>query len=441
MKWLIAFLIFSLLILFHEFGHFIVARLNGVEVEEFSLGFGPRLISAMRNETRYSVKLLLFGGSCRMKGMMYLDENEDGTPREPEEGSFLAAPAGRRAAIIFAGPLFNFILAFVCAVIVISVVGYDPAEILYVAEGSAAEKAGLEAGDVITSFMGSHTDIGRDVDNWFTFSDLTAETDVRVTVRRGGETIRCSFHPDTVVRYMLGLTYHLDDPAAVIEAVSPGSPLEEAGVRAGDVISAIDGNTVTTAKSLNEYFGAHPLDGSAVKLTVARGNEEFEAEVVPVRREQLSLGFNYNIGRVKTSAPGVLKYSLIELRYWITTTVRSVASLFTGRFSVNDLSGPVGVVDIVGTTYEEAKSEGPLMTWMNMLNLLILLSANLGVMNLLPIPALDGGRLLFLLIEAVRGKPVDRNVEAGIQTVAAVMLMILMAYIMYHDVARLAMMP
>lgn len=439
MKWIIAFLIFSLLILFHELGHFLAARLNGVVVEEFSLGFGPRLLSAQRGETRYSIKALLFGGSCRMKGMTDLDLEEDGSERE--EGSFLSASVGRRAAIIFAGPLFNFILAFICAVIVISVVGYDPPEILYVSEGSAAEAAGLKAGDTITSYMGKHVDIGRDVDNWFVFHDLTKDTEITLKFLREGEEKEASFTPDVIARYMLGITYSLDDPSAVVRAVSDNSPLAGAGIAAGDVIVSVDGHEITDSKSLNEYFKASPMDGSEVLLGVKRDGEVFEAAVTPVKHEQLSLGFSYNLARVTTSPLAALKYSLIELRYWIGTTVKSVASLFTGRFSVNDLSGPVGVVDIVGTTYEETKSEGPLMTWMNMLNLIILLSANLGVMNLLPIPALDGGRLLFLILEAVRGKPVSRDVEAALQTVAAVLLMILMVYVLYNDVTRIVNIP
>ena len=435
MKWVIAILIFSLLILFHEFGHFLVARLNGVEVEEFSLGFGPRLISAKRGKTRYSLKLFLFGGSCRMKGMMSFEDDE--CEYKPGDGSFLTAPAGRRAAIIFAGPLFNFILAFICAVIVLSVVGYDPAEVTYVAPDSAAASAGLMAGDRITNFMGKKVDIGRDVGNWFVFHDLTRDTVVDLTYSRDGEEQTVEFSPDYITRYMLGITYNLDDATAVIGAVAEGSPLIQAGVLAGDVVTAIDGNPITTSKSMNEYFAAHPLEDRSVVLTLERNGEAYTAEVTPAANGQISLGFSYNLGREKLPAAKVLLYGVIELRYWIETTVRSVASLFTGRFSVNDLSGPVGVVDIVGTTYEASKSEGPVMTLMNMLNLIILLSANLGVMNLLPIPALDGGRLVFLLYEAIRGKPVDKNVEAGIQTVAAVLLMILMIYVMYHDVARI----
>ncbi len=113
--------------------------------------------------------------------------------------------------------------------------------------------------------------------------------------------------------------------------------------------------------------------------------------------------------------------------------------MFTGRFGVNDLSGPVGVVDIVGTTYEETKSQGALMTWMNMLNLIILLSANLGVMNLLPIPGLDGGRIVSVLFEAVRGKPVNWKIESTVTMIAAALLVALMIYVMYHDITSLFM--
>lgn len=233
---------------------------------------------------------------------------------------------------------------------------------------------------------------------------------------------------------MLGLTYSVDGDRAEIQSVSVGSPLDKAGVRAGDVITAVDGTKITTAKSLYRYFQDHPLGQSSVKLTLSRGGRSWETDVKPLKRDDVRIGFGYNLGRTKTTAPQVIRLSFVELRYWIGTTLESIGALFTGRFGINDLSGPVGIVDVVGTTYEESRSDGALMTWMNMINLIILLSANLGVMNLLPIPALDGGRLLFLLIEAIRGKPVNPAVEASVETVVAVLLMLLMVYVMYHDV-------
>lgn len=448
MKWIIAFLIFSLLILFHEFGHFLVAKLNGVDVEEFSMGFGPRILTTVYKGTRYSLKLLLFGGSCEMKGMMdgyYEDEDdEDGdegpvTERVPEEGSFQSVSVGRRAAIIFAGPLFNFILAFICAIIIIGVVGYDPAEVMSVTEKSAAAGAGLEVGDTITSFMGDHVDISRDVATWFMLNDLDEGETVTMTVTRDGEKKNITYVPDVVSRYMLGLTYNLDDVPATINGVSEGSPLDEAGVQAGDVIIGINGTEIGNSNEMNEYFDANPMDGSEVALKIQRGDEQMEMKVVPYENRSVNLGFSYNMGRVNTSAIGVLKYSMIEMRYWIGTVLKSLGAMFTGRYGVEELSGPVGVVDIVGTTYEETKSEGPLITWMNMLNMIVLLSANLGVMNLLPIPALDGGRLVFLLIEGIMRRPVNKKIEGTLQMITVVLLMFLMVYVMYNDLTRLLM--
>ena len=443
MKWIIAFLIFSLLILFHEFGHFLVAKLNGVDVEEFSMGFGPRILTTVHKGTRYSLKLLLFGGSCQMKGMLdgyYEDEEEEsGEERVPEEGSFESVSVGRRAAIIFAGPLFNFILAFICAIIIIGVVGYDPAEIVTVTEGSAAAEAGLSSGDTITSFMGERVDIARDVSTWFALNDLDEGETVTMTVSQDGREKNVTYIPDVISRYMLGLTYNLDDEQAVINGVGEGSPLDQAGVQVGDIIVEINGTEIADSKAMNEYFDMSPMDGSEVDLVIMRGGERMEMQVVPYENRSVNLGFSYNMGRVNTSAIGVLKYSVIEMRYWIGTVLKSLGALFTGRYGVDELSGPVGVVDIVGTTYEETKSEGPLITWMNMLNMIVLLSANLGVMNLLPIPAIDGGRLLFLLIEAIRRKPMNRKVEGTLQMITVVLLMFLMVYVMYNDLTRLLM--
>ena len=443
MKYLIAFIVFSVLILFHEFGHFLVAKMNGVDVEEFSLGFGPRILSFERGGTRYSFKLLLFGGSCQMKGMYaeYDGEEEEGQTvveeRRVEEGSFESVSVGRRAAIIFAGPLFNFLLAFICAIIVISVVGYDPAEVMSVAEGSPAAESGLQAGDTITHFMNYDVTIGRDVDAWFIFHDLNPGEEVTLRYRRDGEEREARFTPEVLTRYMLGMTYSLDDATAVISAVQEGSPLANIDVEPGDVITGINGETITTAKSLNEYFEAHPMDGSEVTLTYLHEGLSYEKTLTPVERKNAVLGFSYNLGREKTSALGVLKYSANEIVYWIKTVLRSLGSLFTGRFGVNELSGPVGIVDVVGTTYEETKSEGALMALMNILNLVILLSANLGVMNLLPIPAIDGGRLLFLFVEGIMRKPLNKKLQAALQTVAVVLLMLLMVYVMYNDTTRL----
>ncbi len=437
MKWIIAILIFSLLIIFHELGHFLAARLNGVEVLEFSLGFGPRILSAEYHGTRYSLKLLLFGGSCRMKGMAeaYLDEDN---PVAAEPGSFQAASLPRRAAIIFAGPFFNFILAFICAVVITSVVGFDPAVVNGVTAGSEAEAAGLKVGDVITSYNGRKVSIARDYDLWDYFYPCGAGEPVTIRYRRDGASYEAVFTPEVLKQYMFGITYASDGEQVEILEVAEDLAFDRAGIRAGDILTSVEGTEITTPASFQEYINEHPIDGSTLKVIVERAGREYEYEVTPTYvSDYVRKGYSVNYYREKTGGSAVLYYSLVDVRYQILSAVEALKSLFRGRLSVNDLSGPVGVVNVVGETYERAKSEGPLLTLMNMLNMILLLSANLGVMNLLPIPAIDGGRLLFLFIEAVRGRPVDRKVEMAVQTVAALLLLLLMVYVMYHDVTML----
>ena len=139
----------------------------------------------------------------------------------------------------------------------------------------------------------------------------------------------------------------------------------------------------------------------------------------------------------RTGILDTLKYSVFEVRYWITTTARSLGKLITGQVSANELSGPVGIVDMIDDTYQEAKSYGWLDVLLNMMNICILLSANLGVVNLLPIPALDGGRIIFLIVEAVRGKPLPPEKEGWVHTIGFALLMVLMVFILYNDIQRL----
>ena len=456
MRWILAILILGLLIFFHELGHFILALVNDVEVEEFSIGFGPRLVSFKPHKTRYSLKCFPFGGSCLMKGMFEDEENEDGENEDGNEaededgnenrpenpsvglrGSFLKASLGQRAAILAAGPVFNFILAFAASVIIMSAIGYDPSEVLSVDEGSAAEEAGLQAGDLITEFNGHQIVIGRDVSSVMTYDEPEVGEAITLKVQRNGEELTLVFTPEVLAAYRMGFSYSPTEEAAEILFVTAGSPLAEAGAETGDTILAVNGESIASGEALQVYFQNHPLDGSALDITYHHGGRDITVQITPLMTEYMEIGFGYNLGREKTTALCVIKYSAYEVYYWIRSTVQSLKMLFTGALTVNDLSGPVGIVDMVGETYEETKSEGAFMTFLNLLNLIVLLSANLGVMNLLPIPAVDGGRLLFVLIEAIRGKPMKKGVETAVQLVAVMLLLILMLYVMYHDISRM----
>lgn len=426
MKILIALLVFSVIVLFHELGHFLLAKRNGIAVTEFSLGMGPRLLSTEKGGTRYSLKLFPIGGSCMMVGE---DEDDD------SEGSFNNASVWARISVVAAGPIFNFILAFVFAMIITSVVGYDPARVLQVTEGSPAAQAGLKEGDIITEFQGRHISIGRDLDSYMTLHGLKDE-EISLTYERDGKKHDIQFQANSESRYMLGFTY-LSEGTPEITQVMLNSAMAKAGVMPGDIIREVNGTAVADSQELQAYLQEHPLDGTEITLGIERDGNVETISAIPQMTKHVDSGFIYNIYREKTNFLGVMKYSAVEVRYWVSTTVESLMMFIKGQFSVNDLSGPVGIIDVIGDSYEEAKSEGAMMVWMQMLYWAILLSANLGVMNLLPIPALDGGRLVFLLIESVRKKRLNPNVEGMIHFAGFVLLMMLMVFVMFNDFRRL----
>lgn len=427
MSILIAALILGVVIIVHEFGHFILAKTNGIVVEEFSVGMGPRLISTVKGGTRYSLKAIPFGGSCMMRG-------EDG--EETGEGTFNSKSVWRRISVIAAGPVFNFILAFFGAMIIISIIGYDLPQVLQVAEGSPEAEAGLQEGDLITEFDGENIYLGRDLDTKLMLEGMP-DREITVKFERDGKEQEISYTPKKQFRYMLGFTYYETEEQPEISTVTIGGVLEKAGLKAGDYIYAINGQKISTGIELKKYFDEHPLSEESLTLTYLRDGLEYDVEVTPEAADYVERGFVYNLGRVKTSPLGVLKYSGLEVRYWIRTTLKSFKMLFTGKIGLDSLSGPVGVVNVIGDAYEESKSEGSLITWLTMLNLMIFISANLGVMNLLPLPALDGGRLVFLLIEAVRGKPVNREAEGMVHFAGLLLLMALLLFVTFRDIKNL----
>jgi regulator of sigma E protease len=186
---IIAVLILGIVIIVHEFGHFLLAKTNGIVVEEFSVGMGPRILSTQRGTTRYSLKLIPFGGSCMMKG-------EDG--EDEGEGTFNSKSVWRRFSVIAAGPIFNFILAFFGAMIIIGIIGYDPPVVTQVKEGTPEEAAGLKEGDLITSFDGKKIYLARDLYSYLTLEGLE-DKDITVTVKRDGKKETLTYHPTTAV--------------------------------------------------------------------------------------------------------------------------------------------------------------------------------------------------------------------------------------------------
>ena len=338
--------------------------------------------------------------------------------------------------MVAAGPVFNFLLAFVLSVIIVGCIGYDPATVLQVTEGSAAEKAGLKEGDVITEYQGYHIDLGKDLYVYSYLNELKEGETIHLKVKRDGNEQEISYKPDVNVRYLLGFN-RSDVNSMTVESLIKGMPLEEAGLEAGDVITKINGVEVPDGNAYEKYIEEHPLSDEPVTITYERNGLEYEAEITPREYRTPVSGFGYN-----TYSEKDFRFQCSEIRcggskihdpHYDLKSERAC-----DRSSWNErLKRPVGVVDAIGDTYEQSKSEGTLMIWMNMLNMAVLLSANLGVMNLLPLPALDGGRLVFLVVEAVRRKPVNRQVEGMIHFAGLMLLMALMVVVMYNDILKI----
>ena len=246
MSIILAILIFSVLVLFHEFGHFLFAKLSHITVLEFSLGMGPRLFSFEKGGTKYSLKLLPLGGSCLMEGE---DEDND------DPGAFNNAPIAGRIATVAAGPVFNFVLAFVVSMIVVGMTGYSLPIVSSVETGSAAEAAGLREGDRITSFDGYGTSIA---DELYTYMALEGLDGSPVTVEyvRDGEKSSLTYTPDSEEKYMLGFSYYNDENEAKIGSVTLNGAMYKAGLQAGDVICEINSTVINSGKELQEYMNS-----------------------------------------------------------------------------------------------------------------------------------------------------------------------------------------
>ncbi len=424
MSILLTVIVFSVLVFVHEFGHFIMAKKNGIGVVEFSIGMGPRLLKFKKGDTLYSWKLIPFGGACQMLG-----EDEDDTDNEE---SFNNASVWARMVVLAAGPMFNFFLAFFLSVIIIGSVGYDRCTVLEPEEGTATEEAGLKEGDVITKYNGQNIVISRDLSLEQFINPVTKEP-VNITYKRDGKEVSTKLVPKQV--YNLGISYYANEKPAEISAVVEGSAIQKAGVKAGDILVSINGYEISSGEEVSEYLKENPLTKDKIEIEILRGKETIKKSVEP--GTTYSIGLRYSSGRVKTSPVGVLRYSFTEMRYGIGYVLKSLKMLVTGKIGADAVSGPVGIADIVGETYEETKSEGGFYVFLNMAFLTVLFSVNLGVINLLPFPALDGGRLVFVIIEAIRKKPVPKEKEAVVHLIGMALLMILMVFVLVNDIKKI----
>lgn len=364
-------------------------------------------------------------------------EGED--EKSSDEAAFGNKSVLVRALTIFGGPLYNFILAFVLSVFVISMSGYDKSFVTEVEPNSPAFEAGLKEGDLIKKFDGKTITFGRDLFNYFHFGKLDEGT-TTIVYERNGKEIKTDFTPQKRDVYYLGFSYNTTpNQRLTINALSEGGVLKEAGAEVGDQIRAIDGVEIADGESFKNYIALHPLTDKEIRLSLIKATGlETELKVKPVfGKTTLYSGFSFNTEREKTDFGRAILYSFAETRYSITSTIDGLKMLVTGRVNKEELAGPIGITQIIGDSYEASKKLGVMTILINMAIISIIISANLGVMNLLPIPALDGGRLIFLFVEWVRGKPMDEDREGMIHMIGFGFLMVLMAFLFYNDIMRL----
>ena len=345
---LIFLIIFSVIVISHEFGHYAIARRNGIRVNEFDIGMGPVLYRKVGKETDLCIRLLPIGGACIFDGLDGFSDEED---REKlDEHSFPNAPVGGRIASVLAGPMANFILGFVLSIILVSFVGTDLPVIQEIIPDSAAMEAGLQAGDVIRKINGESIHIYREV----------------------------------------------------------------------------------TLVSMMNY-------GEPLSITFDRDGERQTVHLIPQYDQQddrYYIGIRGSGQYLKCNPFQCFQYGFYETAYWLKATYKSLGLIFRGHFTKDDVAGPVGVVKIVDDTYEETAPYGPAAVILTFLSLATLLTVNLGVINLLPLPALDGGRLLFLLLEAVRGKPIPPEKEGMVHLAGFAVLMFVMILVLFNDISR-----
>lgn len=412
---LVAIIAINILVLVHEFGHFIMAKRRGICVEVFSIGFGPRLFGFNWHGTEYKVSPLLFGGYVKFKG----DELEESNRNIP--GGFYATSPLSRMLVCLAGGFFNVILAWVLYTVIFfqgkpvtedflnTVVGD-------IKEGSIAERIGITPGDRIISVNGKTMDTWESLVYSIAFSP---KDEVIIDIERDGEIITktCVItpDPDTGVK-MLGI---YGKETIIVDSIIKDCPL-----KIGDRIIAINGVKVYRLEPLIQTIRGS--ENSEIVLTVIRDAEELDIKTIPRKlqgREYAAIGF----------VPGT-KWTVIYPKPWeqfwgdLVRTWRTLTGLITRHIPVRAISGPVGIIGIIGISMQ--------IGWIPLLSIIALISLNLGIINLLPIPVLDGGHIMFNILEAIRKKPLGIKTIVRIQNVFTGLLVLLALYVTYNDILK-----
>lgn len=397
------------LIFIHEGGHFLVAKLCKVKVNEFALGFGPTIWKKQGKETKYALRLIPFGGFVNMEGE---------TENSEVEGSFSKTSIPKRIAIVAAGAIVNIIFAVVVYFVLIASSGtYISNEIDTTINGYAAQVNGLKSGDKITKINGKNVKRAQTVTE--VLNQNNGEN-VTVTFERNGEESEMNIKPTENDVKSTGI--YLKDSNKII-AVDKNSSASKQGIQANDEIIEINGeDTNDDPYTIMELINK---SDDTISLKIRRGKEELNIKLTPDITSKYYLGITFK--NAEDTIANRLYFGLTETGDFLVSILDNLKQLFTGNVGIDQMTGPVGISEAVAETKGIKE----------FVYLLALISLSLGVTNLLPIPALDGGKLLILIIEAIRRKPLKEGTELKIQMIGFFIIISLSLYVTYNDILRL----
>jgi len=428
---LLAFLfVLGVLIFVHELGHFLAARRHGVRVLTFSLGFGPKILKVKRGDTEYCISAVPLGGYVKMAG----ENPED--PRSGQPDEFLSKTKWQRFQILFAGPAMNILLAVVVTAFVLAIQGVripiyfdEPAMVGSVVSGSPAEKAGLRRGDRIISVAGDTIATWKDLD--VAIGIRRPNRDISVTVLRDGQPVAMSVTPVAEGKYGVSDIGVQPNANPAILRILPGQRAEQAGLKAGDIILSVNGERMATRMQLIDVISRS--GGKAIQVTVRRGEGEETVTATPEQQGQRGwLGVELS-EPYKSFTPGPFEAIKLSVEHNIESSgiiFRTLGGLFTGETSVKQLQGPVGIAQLSG----ESAQEG----FITLLSLMAMLSINLGILNLMPVPVLDGGHILIMALEGIARRDFSMQVKEKMLLAGFVVLMMLMVTVIYNDLTRIS---
>ncbi|WP_457600941.1 RIP metalloprotease RseP [Hydrogenivirga sp.] len=437
METLIAFLVLiGILIWFHELGHFLIAKLFGVKVEVFSIGFGPQIFAKQLGETTYQIAAIPLGGYVKLYG----EEEKVDDPR-----AFSSKPNWQKILIALGGPVFNIILTVFLLTVVfwagVDVPKYmkEPAVVGYVEENSWAEKVGIKPGDRIVQIGSVKIEKWEDIKKAVIENALEKREKLIIVVERAGRTLTLTAEAPKLEtgKESLGINPYIPPVVGRVFKEVPGvgpSPAYQVGLKEGDRIVKVNGVPV------NSWYDAVKLirnsKGNLIKLTIEREGRLIEKEVVPAIHPQTKfpvLGIAPKIETVKEAHPlgESLKLAINRTEELVALTFKVLGGLFTGAISVKTLGGPIAIAQFAGQA-----AESGIIPY---LSSMAFISLQLGIFNLLPLPVLDGGLILLFLIEMLRRKPLPEKFKEYWQKVGFALIISLMVFVVINDILRLIM--